>query len=106
MWSVDKDSKCSGNKNYYPEYMTLMHHSDNARERINRNGDSFLKPKQPVIGIPLDDTKIIILVSSMSDVSKYGFDKGNIGRCLAKKFKQHKGYKWYKVNFKHNKNLR
>ena len=104
-WSVDKDAKCLGNKNYYPEYMTLMTKSENCTEKNNRNGNPSLKRIIPVIGIPLDDTKKIILVASIKDVSNYGFDSGNVSRCIAKKknHKSHKGYKWYKVNYKHNK---
>ena len=103
-WSVDKDSKHPGNRYYYPEYITLMTQSENCIECINRNGTS--KPKQPVVGIPLDDTKKIILTISQKDVTKYGFDLGNVNRCLNKKQKSHKDYKWLRVNYKHNKKFR
>ena len=81
-----------------------MTQSENCIECINRNGTS--KPKQPVVGIPLDDTKKIILTISQKDVTKYGFDLGNVNRCLNKKQKSHKGYKWLRVNYKHNKKFR
>ena len=103
-WSIDKDSKYLGNRDYYPEYMTLMTQSDNSKEAINRNGTRI--PKQPVIGIPLDVDKKIILTLSMKDVTNYGFSQGNVGSCIKKKFRQHKGYKWYKLNYKHDKKYR
>lgn len=115
-WSVDKDSKYSGNRDYYPEYMTLMTQSENCVERNNRNGAPMLnkesalkngrKRMKPVLGLPLDDTNKIILISSVNDVSNCGFDPGNVSRCLNKTYKFHKGYKWYKVNYKHNLRLR
>lgn len=101
-WSVDKDSKHPGNKNYYPEYMTLMLGSDNSIERNNRNPN----PKQPVLGIPLDGAKKTILAISTNDVTNYGFYPGAVSNCITKKRKTHKGYKWYKVNYKHNRRLR
>lgn len=102
-WSIDKDSKCLGNKNYYPEYMTLMTRSENCKERINRVGSPTLKPKQPVIGIKHDS---IVLLKSTIDGKARRFDSANIRRCINKKQKTHKGYKWYKVNYKHNIRLR
>ena len=103
-WSVDKDSKYPGNRNYYPEYMTLMTIIENIKDMINRNGSP--KPKQPVIGIPLDEFKKIILAKSNSDVDNYGFNYRNVNDCLNKKRKTHKGYKWYRVNYKHDRYLR
>ena len=104
MWSIDKDAKYPGNRDYYPEYITLMYHSENSQERINRNGNP--KPKQSVIGIPSDDTNKIVLTISQKDVSSYGFDQGGVSSCIRKKCKTHKGYKWYRVNYKHNKTYR
>ena len=103
-WSVDKDTKYPGNKNYYPEYMTLMLKSENALDRINRNGT--LNSKQPLLGLSLDNTNKIILAKSTLDVTKYGFDRRNVNKSLNKKYKSHKGYKWLKVNYKHNKKYR
>ena len=100
-WSVDKDSKYEGNKNYYPEYMTLMTCSENCKEKNNRNGNPI--PKQSVIGIPLDNANKIILATSTKDVVKYGFDQCHISNCLAKTYKSHKRYKWFRVRYKHNK---
>ena len=103
-WSIDKDAKYPGNKNYYPEYMTLITQSENCQERNNRKGSA--KPKQAVLGIPLDDVKKIFLTSSMQDVSNYGFNQGAVSNCIKKKFRQHKGYKWYKLSYKHDKKYR
>lgn len=100
-WSIDKDSKHLRNKNYYPECMTLMLGGENSIECINRNG--HLNTKQAVLGVPLDDTNKITLAISHNDVSNYGFNQSAVSRCLAKIRKSHKGYRWYKVNYKHNK---
>lgn len=103
-WSVDKDLKYVGNKNYYPEYMSLMLLSENVSESINRNGTP--KPKQSVLGIPLDNANKIIITLTMKDVTNYGFNPGGVSSCARKKIKSHKGYKWYKLNYKHNKHFR
>lgn len=108
-WSIDKDSKHICNRDYYPEYITLMTQSENSIETINRNGNPFLKEDvirkrmKQVIGIPLDNTNKIILTVSRNDVSKYGFQPSNVSMCLNKKLKSHKGYKWFRVNYKHDK---
>ena len=99
-WSIDKDSRYLGNRYYYPEYMTLMTQSENSLDRINRNGTT--RPKQPILGIPLDSTKKIILTIARQDVSNHGFNPSNVNSCINKKYKSHKGYKWYRVNYKHN----
>lgn len=111
-WNIDKDLKCLGNRYYYPEYMTLMTQSDNSIEAINRNGAPTLKKEcarkrmKPVLGISLDATKKIVLTIARQDVSNYGFEPGHVSSCIAKKRKTHKGYKWHRVNYKHNKHLR
>ena len=116
MWSIDKDSKHLGNRYYYPEYMTLTTQSENTRERNIRNGHPMLKKEyasksgrkrmKPVIGIPLGITDKTILVLSTRGVAKYGFHPGNVSECLTKKRKSHNGYKWLKVNYKHNRKYR
>ena len=103
-WSIDKDSKRPGNRNYYPEYMALTTQSDNSIERINRRGNPTYK--QPVLGISLDDTKGMILTVGLNDVKKHGFIPSHVGSCIAKKQKTHKNYKWYKVSYKHDKKYR
>lgn len=100
-WSIDKDMKCLGNRNYYPEYMTLTTQSENSKERNNRRGNP--NPKTPVIAI--DDNKIL-LFKSTRDAQNKGFKHGAISNCINKKWKFYKGYKWYKVNYKHNLKLK
>ena len=101
-WTIDKDMKEPNNRNYYPECMTLTTGSENTKERINRCGTS--KPKIPVIAI--DKNNKILLFKSTLDAKDKGFNSGNISKCLNKKLKTHKRYKWYKVNYKHNLRLR
>ncbi len=100
-WSVDKDAKQSDNRNYYPECMTLTTNSENVKEMLARKGTRI--PKIPVIGIK-DNS--MALLKSMSDGDNRGFNRGNIYSCINKRLKTHKGYKWYKVNYKHNLRLR
>ena len=102
-WCVDKDAKYEGNRDYYPEYMTLMTCSENSKEAINRNGSPNPNPKQPLLGLLLYDTKKI---TSTQDVTKYGFDQSAVSKCLNKRHKFHKGYKWLRVYYKHNKKYR
>lgn len=101
-WSVDKDSKDPNNRNYYPQYMTLTTGSENSKEMINRCGTP--KSKTPVIAMGKNNK--ILLFKSTLDAKDKGFNSGNISKCLNKKLKTHKGYKWYKVNYKHNLRLR
>lgn len=100
-WTIDKDAKDPNNRNYYPEYMTLCTKSENTQERNSRRGNP--NPKVPIIGIKGDS---VILLKSMFDGDAKRFNNGNISLCLNKKRKTHKGYKWYKVNYKHNKTYR
>lgn len=102
-WSVDKDIKDLNNRNYYPEFMTLTTQSENSKERINRCGNSFKKDAISVIGIKHDS---IILLNSTLDGKARGFGQSNISKCINKKRKTHKGYKWYRINYKHNLRLR
>lgn len=100
-WSIDKDMKCPGNRNYYPEYMTLTTKSENTKERNKRKGNP--NPKNSIIAI--DNTKVLFFESTL-DAQDKGFDSRNISKCLNKKQKTHKGYRWYRINYKHNKTYR
>ena len=100
-WSVDKDKKDPNNRNYYPEYMTLTTQSENSKERNNRK--DLPNPKVPVIGIKVDS---IILLKSTKDGEAKGFDQSAISLCIRKLHKTHKGYRWYRINYKHNKTYR
>ena len=97
-WSIDKDSKDPNNRNYYPQYMTLTTGGKNTKERNNRKGNPT--PKTPIIAI--NSTKILLFKSTL-DAKNKGFDRRAISRCINKKQKTHKNYKWYRVNYKHNK---
>lgn len=86
--------------------MTLTTKSENTEERNNRRGNP--NPKTPVIAIDNNNNNKILLFKSTHDAQDKGFDSGNISRCANKspRHKTHKGYKWYKVNYKHNLRLR
>ena len=99
-WNIDKDTKDPNNRNYYPECMTLCTLSENDKERVDRCGNSFKKDIVPVIGIKDD---FIILLKFVNDGSSKGFDPSTISKCLKGKYKTHKGYKWFRINYKHNK---
>lgn len=83
-WTVDKDMKYEGNKNYYPEYMTLCTKSENSKAA---------HPFQPVIGVNIDDGNILIL-TSMFEVLENDFDFSAITKCCKGIRPQHKRYCW------------
>lgn len=101
-WCIDKDIKDSNNRNYYPKYMMLTTGSENSKERANRKG--IHNPKTPLIAI--DKSNKILLFKSTLDVRDKGFNRRAVSQCINKKRKTHKGYKWYKVNYKHDLRLR
>ena len=109
MWCVDKDIKYPGNRDYYPEFMTLTTQIENAKERLNRVGNptTFIldnpKPKIPVIA--LGGNKVLLFKSTL-DARNKGFVPSHISKCLKGNRKTHKGYKWFKVNYKHGLRLR
>lgn len=100
-WCIDKDMKDPNNRNYYPEYMSLIKDKDNIIDRNNRNGNPI--PKIPCIGI---NKNSIILLKSCSDGKSKGFRATHISTCLRKNKKLHKGYRWYKINYKHGRRYR
>ena len=102
IWTIDKDIKDSYNRNYYPEFMTLTTQIENTKERNDRRGNP--NTKVPVIAMGKNNK--ILLFKSLSDAKNKKFDPSAIGRCVNKKWKSYKGYKWYKANYKHNKILR
>lgn len=100
-WCIDKDIKHPGNRNYYPEYMSLITQSENSKARIKDKGKPI--SRRPIIGINKDTGKVLLFKSK----SEAGgtFDSRTLHRCLTKKpkYKSHRGYKWYYINYKHNK---
>lgn len=110
-WSVDKDMKVIGNKNYYPEFMSLVTRSENSKDVCTRNPawhskDSRAKASKsslkPIIGIHKKDSKIL-LFKSTKEATEKGFTDTCISNCLNRRQKSSKGYKWYYINYKHNK---
>lgn len=99
-WTVDKDIKDPNNRHYLPQYMTLCTKSENTIEVNNRCKSSFGLIRVPVIGIGSN----ILLFKSINEGKAKGFS--HIHHCLRGDYSQHKGYKWYKINYKHNLRLR
>ena len=103
-WCIDKDMKLKGNKNYYPEFMTLCTQSENSKERNIRWGNPWhtentrkkagLKTRKPIIGISLVDNSMIIF-DSINDAKAKDFNSSSIVNVLKGRQKSHKGYKWY-----------
>ena len=89
-YAIDKDLK---DREYSPSSLTIVSKSTNSKERIDRCG--IPRPKKPTIGIPVDNSKQVLVYESVIDVKKDGFDNGNISKCCRGKLKTHKGYKWF-----------
>lgn len=105
-WTIDKDMKKDGNKNYYPEYMTLCTQSDNSKARIEAKGAAMLNPqyssklKKPVIGISINDNTIL-LFKSAKDASNYlECYSGPITSCCKGNKPSYMKYKWYYLDIK------
>ena len=97
-WNIDKDLKCPGNKNYYPEYMSLITKSENSLEAIKRNPSCHdkkfhSKNRIPVLGVNIKDNSIIILKSAYEG-KELGFTPSNIVNVLKGRWSTHKGYRW------------
>ena len=75
-----------------------------GKQRTEEHNKKICKAKsKPVIGIPLDEANKIIITIARKDVSNYGFDPSHVSNCIRKIHKSHKGYKLFRVNYKHNK---
>ena len=109
-WVIDKDMKCLGNKNYFPEYMTLCTSSDNSKEvnkRCNnskklRSDENYRKRRVPVMGISLTDNTILIFKCA-GDAVSLGFNKGAIGDTCKGFYSKHNGYRWYYLDMNDRK---
>ena len=101
MWVIDKDMKVKGNRNYYPEYMTLTTQRENIYEVSTRNKSRFIQ--RYIVGLA-DNS--ILLFKSLSDAKVKGFNPCNITLTCKKKQKSHKGYRWFYVNPNHSKIFR
>lgn len=112
-WSVDKDMKVKGNKNYYPEFMSLVPRDINSNDVFNRKGNpmknsstsnkSAKSRRKPIIGV---SSKSILIFNSGKDATKFGFKSGSISNCCQGYTKTHGGYKWRFLCYKHNKTYR
>jgi hypothetical protein len=92
-WSIDKDNKIKGNRDYYFEALSLVPRKENSKERMSRKGSPNKNHFKPIIGINID-SNFIIVFKSRNDAKDKGFDLGNITKCCQKKIKSYKGYKW------------
>ena len=119
-WSIDKDIKGGTYIGYYFQYLSLITRSDNCSDANNRRSykdiqynhlhtsESVAKSsksrEKSIIGISLTN-KSILIFKSLKDAKTQGFSS-NLSKCLKKCQSSHKGYKWYYINYKHNKRLR
>ena len=101
-WSVDKDIKKKGNKNYYPEFMTLCTKSENSQDCCSRNGSPNKGNFKSVIALSKDN---LILIKSINEAKNFGFKHQGIYRSMRNK-RPYNGYRWYYINYKHNKRYR
>ena len=102
-WSIDKDIKIKDNKDYYFEALSLVTLEDNTSERNIRKGYPNSGNFKPIIGINKDT---IILLKSRNEAKEKGFRPSNITLVCQGKRPHHKGYKWFYINYKHNKTYR
>lgn len=101
-WTIDKDEKSLLEKRYHPDTMSLTTSLHNSKIMQSNKGCKVFA----IIGISLDKDSIIILHSQPS-VRHLGFDPGTVNKCLKGRYHhKHKGYKWYYLNYKHNKRYR
>ena len=98
MWCIDKDMVNPGNRNYYPDFMSLTTVSENSKERIARKGTSLVNTPIPIMGISLDNNTIL-LFKSRNEVRSKGFDQSAVGKACKGKFSKaghiYKKYSWY-----------
>ena len=91
IWSVDK-----ADRDYYPEYMSLVTQSENSKRRIEDKGSPNKGNFKPIIGIALDNS--LIIFNSVNEAKEKGF-KG-VYYSLNNKGKLYKGYEWYYLDLK------
>lgn len=104
IWSIDKDSKLKGNRNYYPEFMSLITKSENSIERNTRCGYPYRKQMKPVIGFNLSNN-VIMIFKSIQDVKNMNFNPRTVFDVCIGKYSQHKGYKWKYLYVEDNKEV-
>lgn len=110
-WTIDKDSVHEDNRDYYPEYMTLVTQSVNTIERNNRKGN----PMYGKYGKNNPTSKSVICITtkriffSINDgANYYRLKGGNITNCCQGKKKSAgklngKKLVWRYLVWKHDK---
>ena len=90
LYAIDKDLK---DREYSPSSLTIITMSANSKEVFDRCGNPI--PKKPIIGIPVDNSKQVLVYKSLCDAEKDAFKNSSISECCRGKKKTHKGYKWF-----------
>lgn len=104
-WHIDKDVKDPTNRHYTFNHLSIIYYKDNSKERMQRLGSPNMGNFKPIIGIN-KDTNSIILLKSRNEAKEKGFRPSNITLVCQGKRPHHKGYKWFYINYKHNKTYR
>ena len=77
-WTIDKDMKCIGNKNYFPEYMTLCPLKENLKDRFDRCG--YPTERKAIKGTSLIDGSVLIF-DYINEALDKGFNPSAISKC-------------------------
>ena len=67
---------------------------DETKRKLSKANDW---KKRKIIAISITESKVIIFPSTHA-VTKLGFDRGTVAKCLRGKQKQHHGYKFYYID--------
>lgn len=67
---------------------------ENQNNKLTKKKMSDCQNKNKIIAIN-NDSKTVKIFESLSQTSKYGFDKGAVWRCCNGKQKEHLGHKFY-----------
>lgn len=95
-YCLDKDIKGNNSKLYCLDNCCFISRSDNAKERIDRCGNSFKKEEIKVYGINIKTGEQTKYFNSVREASREtGIDKSSISKCINKKLKSSGGYYWY-----------
>lgn len=98
--SLDKDIRGNGNKIYSRDTIMFVSGSENAKEVVERCGNSFGSQPTKVYGINIKTGEKTKVFNSLKEVEReIGVGASNIGKCLNNKcgYKTAGGYKWFRV---------
>ena len=97
--ALDKDIKGNGSKIYCLENCCFITCSDNAKERIDRCGNSFNNEEIKVYGINIKTGERTKDFDSITEACKeLGIKStGNTSQCINGQRKTSGGYRWFKV---------